>query len=535
MKKQHKLSIIIIFVLLLLVLIPVDSNAAESISYTDPYPQGTIGIGNPEIGWPVDLNGNKIESALFYINGNRQVVYYDKDREVFYTKLNNYVKGVNTVEARIKLKDWPNIIKYKWSFTIPSNSVSYLPTANTTQISAINYANDYRYLLGNPTYVFDDSLNTAAQKHASYQAINNTFGHYQMPNTVGYFGNTVTERAGYYGFYGDVAEDISYQSNPSVQDAVDSLFDAPYHRIPFLMPSYDYFGYGKSGYYHVINFGSTVNKEIDWVSYPVPNQKNVPISWENYETPNPLRFYKRTSSKVGYPIVVGVYGIEVDNVTLKYAKLWDSSENEVPIYINSPRETGGNDSELTNEVILIPKSPLKEGEKYRTKVYLEANINNYSYVYERTWYFTTEEYHGTGRDKIHQQVAYPPTSKYNQNIQFRLGQKYMWVDNKPYPLDATPYIENGRTMVPFRALGNSLGASVEWNSIRKTIIYKKNNYVIELPANSNKVKINGRIFTIDQGAVVKDGRSYVPSRFISEQLGADVNWIPERQEVKITK
>lgn len=515
------------------VFVPFYVDAGSTIYFYEPYPQGEIGIKNPEIGWKVELEGNEVEYAIFYLNGTRLNVYYDQAREIFYANPNKLLTGTNYVSASIKLKNWSNIFKKTWSFTVAPNSLSSLPVANSKQNTAINYANDYRYVLGNTLFTLNSSLNMSAQKHADYQADLEVYGHYQEENTTGFFGISIADRASYYGFYGDTGEDISYQADSSIQEIVDSLFDAPYHRILFLMPSFDKYGFGSNGSYHVLNFGSLINYEAKWVAYPTSNQSNIPIAWENYERPDPLRFYSGAPKRVGYPIVVGVYGEDVSSVKLVSAKLLDSANNVVPVYINSPKDTGGNDDELKNEVIIIPKSPLRLSEKYKISVNLEVMDNNILKTYNNTWYFTTEAKSGAGVNTLHNMVYYPPFSQETESIQYWIGQKYTQVDNIGYPLDTIPFIENGRSMVPFRALGNSLGATVDWVDATKTVIYNKENLLIEVLINSNQVRVNGETITLDQGAILANGRSYVPTRFISEQLGADVDWIPEKQEVYI--
>ncbi len=90
-------------------------------------------------------------------------------------------------------------------------------------------------------------------------------------------------------------------------------------------------------------------------------------------------------------------------------------------------------------------------------------------------------------------------------------------------------------MVPVRALGNSLGASVDWDDKTKTVIFQTEDKLLELPINSFQARVNGRMITLDQGAVLKNARSYVPIRFISEQLDAKVTWLPEEREVLIER
>jgi len=531
LRKLLRILLLFLVVALIAEAVPISINAGNTVSFYPPYPVGNIGVSKPEIGWTVFLNGETVQSAEMYLNGQSLKVEYAADRATFYANPTKILSGTNNVSIKIKLKNWANVLEKTWTFTVDKQSVNSLPLPSEQQMTALNLANDYRFVLGMPLYQFNQSLNMAAKKHADYQANLNTFSHYQTPNTSGFFGQAVGDRSNYYGFFGSVAEDLSYQSNPSIQEAVDSLFDAPYHRIPFLIPSYQYFGYGVNSYYHVLNFGSFFPGNAEWVVYPTEDSINVPLWWDNYESPNPLRMHQGAAKRVGYPIVVTVQGDGVKNVKLKSAKLWiDSTGLEVPIYVNSPEETGGNDNELRNEVILIPKDPLKANTTYLVSVVLEVIIAEKSVTFDQQWFFTTEQAAGQGKDLLHQLVAYPELQADAALIQFRIAQDYIWVDKQAYPLDVAPFIENGRTMVPFRALGNSLGAVVDWNESSKTISYKKDDTTIVMPIGSNVVTVNGREISLDQGAIIRNGRSFVPTRFISEQLGADVQWFGESQE-----
>lgn len=533
MKKQIIVMGGLLVLLLTIIFLPISIEAGNSVYFYQPYPQGYIGVNQPEIGWTVLLGNNEIESVEFLLNGEYIDVHYDELRETFYYNPKNSLKGQYEVKARISLKDWNNKLEKLWTFTISNSSLNSLPLPNQQQVLVLNLVNDYRYALENPIYRFDSSLNMSAQKHAEYQGRLNIISHYQEKGTQGFFGKTIADRAAFYGFYGDTSENISFISDPTEQKAVDQLFAAPYHRIPFLKPSYQYFGYGINKYYQVLNFGSKVKMEPKWVAYPGPDHDNVPIAWENYETPNPLRFYNNPPKRVGFPIMAGVYGKDIKNVTLISAELWDENGTKKPIYINSPKQTGGSDEHLTQEVIIVPKYQLDLSHKYKVRVILDVNVGNKTKRYDKTWFFTTESKIGQGKDILHLQVLYPPFITDANEVQLRLGQRYIFIDKIAYPLDVVPFIEKNRTMVPFRALGNSLGAKVDWDGASKKVLYKKEDMTIELPINSNIAIVNGKKISLDQGAIIRDSRSYVPTRFISEQLGAYVKWLSNEQEVLI--
>ena len=99
--------------------------------------------------------------------------------------------------------------------------------------------------------------------------------------------------------------------------------------------------------------------------------------------------------------------------------------------------------------------------------------------------------------------------------------------------DVPPVLMNDRTMVPFRAIFEALGCTVSWDDETQTAIGVRNGAEIELPIGSEKAFVAGNGCILDQPAVLKDGRTLVPLRFVSEALGAQVQWIDETQTVKI--
>lgn len=95
--------------------------------------------------------------------------------------------------------------------------------------------------------------------------------------------------------------------------------------------------------------------------------------------------------------------------------------------------------------------------------------------------------------------------------------------------DAQPYIdEAGRTMVPLRFATEALGAEVEWEQATRTAIMTKNGIVVKVSIGNNMVTIieNGatRQVQMDTTAVLKEGRTYVPIRYVAEGLGAYVDY-----------
>ena len=106
------------------------------------------------------------------------------------------------------------------------------------------------------------------------------------------------------------------------------------------------------------------------------------------------------------------------------------------------------------------------------------------------------------------------------------GQSSATVDGKEATLDAPAKIINNSTMVPIRFVAENLGFDVEWNKADKTIAIGENGRVV-LKLGSTTATVDGKTVVMDTAPVVENGRTLVPLRFISESLGAEVNWDSE--------
>ena len=90
--------------------------------------------------------------------------------------------------------------------------------------------------------------------------------------------------------------------------------------------------------------------------------------------------------------------------------------------------------------------------------------------------------------------------------------------------DQSPVIENSRTMVPFRAIFEALGASIEWDETTKTVTAQKDGTVITLTIDSDYAYQNGEAVELDAPAKIIGDRTLVPVRFVAESLGLSVGW-----------
>ena len=100
--------------------------------------------------------------------------------------------------------------------------------------------------------------------------------------------------------------------------------------------------------------------------------------------------------------------------------------------------------------------------------------------------------------------------------------------------DAKPYInKESRTVIPIRFIAEALGAEVGWVQETKTVVISKDNVTITLKIGSKMVFVNKEQIIIDTQAVIKNARTFVPLRFVSETMNAKVEWIGKTKTVII--
>ncbi len=98
------------------------------------------------------------------------------------------------------------------------------------------------------------------------------------------------------------------------------------------------------------------------------------------------------------------------------------------------------------------------------------------------------------------------------------------IDGAAQNYDVMPVIENGRTLVPMRAIFEALGANVEWDNTSKTVTGTKGETKVSLQIGNTSAKVNQTEVTLDVPGKIISDRTMVPVRFISESLGCNVGW-----------
>ncbi len=87
-----------------------------------------------------------------------------------------------------------------------------------------------------------------------------------------------------------------------------------------------------------------------------------------------------------------------------------------------------------------------------------------------------------------------------------------------------PVIENGRTLIPIRALSETIGAQVGWEDATQKITITEGKTEITMYLDHPDAAVNGQTVMLDVPPATKNGRTMVPIRFASESLGLEVKW-----------
>ncbi|OIQ11568.1 copper amine oxidase N-terminal domain-containing protein [Neomoorella thermoacetica] len=120
----------------------------------------------------------------------------------------------------------------------------------------------------------------------------------------------------------------------------------------------------------------------------------------------------------------------------------------------------------------------------------------------------------------------------NLNVDFTIGYNvfgYVTPENTRKAvnckMDVTPFIENGRTYVPVRYLAYGLGVAekdVNWDEASQTVTLSMEGTTVKLQVGSKTIYVNGKPQEMDVTPLLRNGRVFLPARFVAEAFGYKV-------------
>lgn len=129
-------------------------------------------------------------------------------------------------------------------------------------------------------------------------------------------------------------------------------------------------------------------------------------------------------------------------------------------------------------------------------------------------------------------VTVPASS--SSKIQMTLGQKAATVGGKAYTLDVAPISLNGTTYVPIRFISDAMGGTVKWDNSLKRITVLRGSTMLDMVIDKKEINVNGVLSEASVAPIVRDGRTLVPIRLVSENLGLKVGYENKTKKVTIS-
>jgi lactocepin len=210
---------------------------------------------------------------------------------------------------------------------------------------------------------------------------------------------------------------------------------------------------------------------------------------------------------------------------------------ELPKTVTSAKlNLSGTVFDMTSGVSLLTVNgkqvDLASNGKFSAEITLKAGDN--------TIEITARDKAGNTRTETYE-VKYAPRKATSIMVTLRIDSPYINVNGISKAIDSEgsrPVIKNGRTLLPVRVLIESLGGSVSWNADTRQVGIELNGHSILLTIDSNCALVDGIKTKIDPSnlevvPVIINGRTYLPVRFIAENLGAMVDWDPATETVTI--
>jgi len=122
-----------------------------------------------------------------------------------------------------------------------------------------------------------------------------------------------------------------------------------------------------------------------------------------------------------------------------------------------------------------------------------------------------------------------------KKIVMTINKKVMLINDQSFPLESPPVLENGRTLVPILIIAENLESTVTWDAKEQKITILHFNKRIEMWINKATCFVNGLEKTMPSNVPPRllFNRTYVPLKFVADELDASVSWDAKKQQITI--
>lgn len=330
--------------------------------------------------------------------------------------------------------------------TIRLNNTNVAKQSNNT--NALSILNKIRLSVNLNQLKLNNTLMFSSQKHSNYLNSNKATGHTEQTNGINFYETTAQRRTSKAGYLSSVVSENVSVGQDNIQESIDGLMSAIYHRFGFLAFNIDELGYGKKNESYTYNMGNShlnalcntsspftssgkyyyevcknaglkiqastydgkkniiINSNPSYVLYPNKNGTNIqPVFYE--ETPDPLPNY----SVSGYPISIqfNPNKVQTSSLVVNSFTLKDSNNKLLDSIILMDKNNDYNNKFTAGQFALFPKNRLEYDSKYTANInYSQAGTNK-----QISWSFRTKKLNQT----LHRITA-------SQSIQIQSNQEY---------------------------------------------------------------------------------------------------------------
>ncbi|WP_054957725.1 stalk domain-containing protein [Paenibacillus dakarensis] len=114
-----------------------------------------------------------------------------------------------------------------------------------------------------------------------------------------------------------------------------------------------------------------------------------------------------------------------------------------------------------------------------------------------------------------------------------IGKKSLTMNGNKVAIDSAPLLKNGTTYVPIRHVLDAFGGQASWNKTAKRVTVLRGSKVMDLTVGKKELVLNGKRMSAAVAPIIQGGRTLVPLRLVSEQLGLKVKWDKKTKTVTI--
>lgn len=136
-------------------------------------------------------------------------------------------------------------------------------------------------------------------------------------------------------------------------------------------------------------------------------------------------------------------------------------------------------------------------------------------------------------DNLTLRTATPVKEPARASIVMTAGNAKATVNGKTVTLEAAPFIQQGTTYVPLRFVTEAMGAEVLYDEKTRRVTVLRGSQMLEMTIGQKDYTLNGVRYSSEVAPFTKNGRTLIPIRLFSEKLGFKVNYEDKLRQITI--